>query len=157
MTTQVQSRSVNIGFGTSSYSSNHESHTAISSPTRPLNAQTSPLNTISPSRQTIGLGLPSPPPEREYEELPVIHPTSPDDLLRSGIMNASLASASNLPDAEAAFFVADLGEVYRQHLLWQKYLPNVTPFYGKLSDDQFESVETLLTYCAHDHSCQSQP
>jgi ornithine decarboxylase len=33
---------------------------------------------------------------------------------------------------EDAFFVADLGEVYRQHMRWKLNLPRVKPFYGKL-------------------------
>lgn len=33
---------------------------------------------------------------------------------------------------EDAFFVADLGDVYRQHMRFKKYLPRVKPFYGKL-------------------------
>jgi ornithine decarboxylase len=32
---------------------------------------------------------------------------------------------------EDAFFVADLGEVYRQHLRWKKNLARVKPHYGK--------------------------
>jgi len=32
--------------------------------------------------------------------------------------------------AEDAFFVADLGEVYRQHMRWRKNLPRVTPHYA---------------------------
>ncbi len=32
---------------------------------------------------------------------------------------------------EDTFFVADLGEVYRQHLRWKLNLPRVKPFYGK--------------------------
>ncbi|RGP64208.1 ornithine decarboxylase [Fusarium sporotrichioides] len=31
---------------------------------------------------------------------------------------------------EDAFFVGDLGEMYRQHVLWQKLLPRVKPFYA---------------------------
>ncbi|KAI9890037.1 MAG: Ornithine decarboxylase [Vezdaea aestivalis] len=31
---------------------------------------------------------------------------------------------------EDAFFVADLGEVYRQHLRWKMQLPRITPFYA---------------------------
>ena len=34
---------------------------------------------------------------------------------------------------EDAFFVADLGDVYRQHMRFKKNLPRVRPFYGKLS------------------------
>ena len=32
---------------------------------------------------------------------------------------------------EDAFFVADLGEVYRQHLRWKLHLPRVKPHYGQ--------------------------
>jgi len=33
---------------------------------------------------------------------------------------------------EDAFFVADLGEVYRQHMRWKKNLSRVQPHYGEL-------------------------
>jgi ornithine decarboxylase len=33
-------------------------------------------------------------------------------------------------DEENTFFVADLGEVYRQHMRWKKNLPRIKPFYG---------------------------
>jgi ornithine decarboxylase len=32
---------------------------------------------------------------------------------------------------EDAFFIADLGEVYRQHMRWKKNLGRVKPHYGK--------------------------
>lgn len=35
------------------------------------------------------------------------------------------------PGDEDTFFVADLGEVYRQHLRWKRNLPRVKPFYGE--------------------------
>jgi len=34
------------------------------------------------------------------------------------------------PGEEDTFFVADLGEVYRQHMRWKKNMPRVKPFYG---------------------------
>jgi ornithine decarboxylase len=34
---------------------------------------------------------------------------------------------------EDAFFVADLGEVYRQHMRWKKNLARVKPHYGEFS------------------------
>lgn len=34
------------------------------------------------------------------------------------------------PGDEDTFYVADLGEVYRQHLRWKKNLTRVKPFYG---------------------------
>ena len=37
---------------------------------------------------------------------------------------------------EDAFFVADLGEVYRQHMRWKKNLSRVKPHYGKLTQDR---------------------
>ena len=33
---------------------------------------------------------------------------------------------------EDAFYVADMGEVYRQHLRWKMNLARVKPFYGML-------------------------
>lgn len=35
------------------------------------------------------------------------------------------------PGDEDTFYVADLGEVYRQHMRWKKNLPRVRPFYGE--------------------------
>lgn len=37
------------------------------------------------------------------------------------------------PGEEDAFYVADLGEVYRQHLRWKVNLSRVKPFYGKFT------------------------
>lgn len=34
---------------------------------------------------------------------------------------------------EDAFYVADLGEVYRQHMRWKRCLPRVKPHYGPWS------------------------
>ena len=34
-------------------------------------------------------------------------------------------------DQENAFFVGDLGEVFRQHLRWKSLLPRIEPFYGE--------------------------
>jgi ornithine decarboxylase len=39
-------------------------------------------------------------------------------------------SALNVPDAERAFLVADLSQVYRQHERWKTHLPEIRPFYG---------------------------
>lgn len=36
-----------------------------------------------------------------------------------------------LPGEEDTFFVADLGEVYRQYQRWKLNLPRVRPFYGE--------------------------
>lgn len=37
------------------------------------------------------------------------------------------------PGDEDAFYVADMGEVYRQHMRWKMNLGRVKPFYGMLS------------------------
>jgi ornithine decarboxylase len=34
-------------------------------------------------------------------------------------------------DQEDAFFIGDLGEVYRQHLRWMQLLPRIEPHFGK--------------------------
>lgn len=60
---------------------------------------------------------------------PLLHGRS-EVHLRNGIMNASRLAAAHEPDAEKAFFVGDLSQVYRQHLRWKKCLPHIQPFYG---------------------------
>lgn len=35
------------------------------------------------------------------------------------------------PGEEDAFYVADMGEVYRQHMRWKMNLGRIKPFYGK--------------------------
>lgn len=42
-------------------------------------------------------------------------------------------------DEENTFFVADLGEVYRQHMRWKKNLPRVKPFYGMSTSCEYSS------------------
>jgi len=37
------------------------------------------------------------------------------------------------PGEEDAFFVADMGEVYRQHLRWKMNLKRVKPHYGRFA------------------------
>ena len=52
------------------------------------------------------------------------------DLLKKKI--AEIDTDNCEPGEEDAFYVADLGEVYRQHRRWKMNLRNVKPFYGKL-------------------------
>lgn len=56
------------------------------------------------------------------------------------------------PGEESTFFVADLGEVYRQHKRWKLHLPRVTPFYGKKS-----RILNLLARYSQPHSREVQP
>lgn len=57
--------------------------------------------------------------------------------------------------AEDAFFVADLGEVYRQHVRWQKRLPRITPHYAvKCNPDT--AVLRLLAKMGAGFDCASK-
>jgi ornithine decarboxylase len=50
------------------------------------------------------------------------------------------------PGEEDSFFVADLGEVYRQHMRWKLNLPRVKPFYGKFIHSKM--IYMLLIQCS---------
>lgn len=67
-----------------------------------------------------------------FPSLPPLLTGHPELHLRNGIMNASRLAAAQEPDAEKAFFVADLSVVYRQHQRWKACLPEIQPFYGPL-------------------------
>ncbi|KIY69296.1 ornithine decarboxylase [Cylindrobasidium torrendii FP15055 ss-10] len=54
--------------------------------------------------------------------------------MRSGVLNASRLSSNGVPDAERAFFVADLCEVYQQYQRWCKNLPEIQPHYAVKSN-----------------------
>lgn len=45
---------------------------------------------------------------------------------------------------EDAFFIADMGAVYRQHLRWKLNLARVKPHYGELWDPSFEVSVTNI-------------
>ncbi|KAI9739618.1 MAG: Ornithine decarboxylase [Cirrosporium novae-zelandiae] len=57
---------------------------------------------------------------------------SPKDLIGEAFQDRVSKVDPNTcePGEEDAFFVADLGEVYRQHLRWKLHLPRVKPFYA---------------------------
>lgn len=67
-----------------------------------------------------------------FPELPPLYRGQPDVHMRNGILNARRLAAAGEPDAEKAFFVANLSEVYRQHQRWMGCLPEIQPFYGAL-------------------------
>lgn len=48
------------------------------------------------------------------------------------------------PGEEDAFYVADLGEVYRQHLRWKLNLARVKPFYGESDPDRHSCTAAQL-------------
>lgn len=65
-----------------------------------------------------------------FPSLPPLHQGHPDVHLRNGIMNSMHSAENNEPDSEKAFFVADLSQVYHQHMRWKANLPEIQPFYG---------------------------
>lgn len=77
--------------------------------------------------------------------LPHLHYGHPDIHLRRGVMRALHLATDGEPDAERAFFVADLSCVYQQHLRWQKLLPEIQPFYGKSVFPSIHRTRVLMT------------
>lgn len=82
--------------------------------------------------------LPSTPP---FDEAEIFKPYGGHEPIHSGSFHDQLQShlrSINVDECEAngenAFFVADLAEVYRQHLRWMRELPRVAPFYGELTN-----------------------
>ncbi|KAK6366147.1 Ornithine decarboxylase [Lithohypha guttulata] len=59
------------------------------------------------------------------------------------------------PDEENAFYVADLGEVYRQHIRWKSNLPRVKPFYAVKCNPDTE-VLRLLSKLGTGFDCASK-
>lgn len=68
--------------------------------------------------------------DQPFPSLPPLHRGHPDVLLREGVMQASIRNEAFESDAERAFFVADLSQVYAQHQRWKACLPRIEPFYG---------------------------
>ncbi|KAI0346239.1 ornithine decarboxylase [Trametopsis cervina] len=69
-------------------------------------------------------------------------------------MRATQLSADGEPESEKAFFVADLSYVYRQHLRWKAFLPEVEPFYAvKCNPDPY--VLRLLAALGTGFDCAS--
>ena len=64
------------------------------------------------------------------------------DALKARIQNVNTDVCQ--PGEDDAFFVADMGEVYRQHLRWKMQLKRVKPHYGWFR--LFEAVKALLTF-----------
>ncbi|KAF9554570.1 ornithine decarboxylase [Agrocybe pediades] len=69
-------------------------------------------------------------------------------------MDAHRRAADHEPDAEKAFFVADLSQVYRQHQRWIACLPEIQPFYAvKCNPDPY--VIRLLAALGTGFDCAS--
>jgi ornithine decarboxylase len=134
--TEVQVIPTTIGINTTTrvteekrnaYASVNARAALLSVSTSPPEKSCSPLTTaVQP------MGLLSPPAEDTTipGNGPQVFQGHPDIHIRNGIIRAALASDAQKANAEAAFFVADLGQVYKQHLRWKECLPTVEPFYG---------------------------
>lgn len=68
--------------------------------------------------------------DKIFSSLPPLFRGHPEIHLRKGIIDAAMRAGANEVDAERAFFVADLSQVYRQHERWVKNLPEIVPHYG---------------------------
>lgn len=62
-------------------------------------------------------------------ETPKIHSLPVKEVMRRHL--DAMAAHKWESDQENAFFVCDIGEVYRQHLRWKRMLPRIAPYYGK--------------------------
>ncbi|KAJ3802153.1 ornithine decarboxylase [Lentinula aff. detonsa] len=89
-----------------------------------------------------------------FPSLPSLHIGHPEVHLRNRIMNATQLANDGEPDAERAFFVADLSQVYRQHQRWVSCLPEITPYYAvKCNPDPY--VLRLLAALGAGFDCAS--
>ncbi|PFH46460.1 hypothetical protein AMATHDRAFT_69820 [Amanita thiersii Skay4041] len=92
--------------------------------------------------------------DRIFKDLPPLLSGHSDVHLRNGIMNASRLAAANEPNAEKAFFVADLSQVYRQFQRWKNCLPEIQPYYAvKCNPDPY--VIRLLAALGAGFDCAS--
>ncbi|KAJ7675050.1 ornithine decarboxylase [Mycena rosella] len=115
------------------------SHFAQSPPPSPLQFAQRPPWSAPDEHESLFPALP-----------PLLH-GHPDLHLRNGILNAA---ASDAEGAESAFFVADLTQVYRQHLRWRACLPQIQPFYAvKCNPDPY--VLRLLAALGAGFDCAS--
>ncbi|KAG8857601.1 hypothetical protein FRB96_005619 [Tulasnella sp. 330] len=89
-----------------------------------------------------------------FTTLPPLLRDSPAAHVRDGVAQAWRMADDHQADAEKAFFVADLGEVLRQHERWQACLPGVEPFYAiKCNPDPY--VLRLLAALGTGFDCAS--
>ncbi|KAF7972232.1 hypothetical protein HWV62_18638 [Athelia sp. TMB] len=147
----------------------------ILSPHCPVDISTSPSSSCSGSyhswpksiheflsnspnaRAVIGKTAPDGRPSEDepiFPNLPPLRNGHSDVHLRNGIMRASRLAMINEPDAEAAFFVADLSQVYFQHQRWKRCLPDIQPYYAiKCNPDPY--ILRLLASLGAGFDCAS--
>ncbi|KAI8600461.1 ornithine decarboxylase [Dissophora ornata] len=86
-------------------------------------------------------------------QLPEVHTLPIDQMFQARL--ASFDPESEDAEAENAFYVADLGEVYRQHLRWKALLPRIEPFFAmKCNPDPM--VMRLLASLGAGFDCASK-
>ncbi|KAH6572252.1 hypothetical protein BASA50_006235 [Batrachochytrium salamandrivorans] len=61
----------------------------------------------------------------------------------SSILQSRVMSTETSPETEDPFFVADLGDIERQHAQWKKLLPRVEPFYAIKCNPNERVLQTL--------------
>jgi hypothetical protein len=83
-------------------------------------------------------------PDTSFSDLPPLQYGHPDFHLRNGVMRALSLAADGEPDAEHAFFVADLSQVYLQWERWKRCLPEIEPFFG-MPPSSVENFRPSLT------------
>ncbi|KAI9456784.1 ornithine decarboxylase [Russula earlei] len=89
-----------------------------------------------------------------FPGLPPLLRGHPGVHLRNGVIRAAHLSAADVPDAEKAYFVADLSYVYNQHQRWKHCLPEIEPFYAvKCNPDPY--VLRLLAALGMGFDCAS--
>jgi ornithine decarboxylase len=89
-----------------------------------------------------------------FPTLPPLHCGPVEAHLRHGILQAARDAAAHEPDAEKAFFVADLSKVLGQHAKWSRCLPEIVPFYAiKCNPDPY--VLRLLAALGTGFDCAS--
>lgn len=64
-------------------------------------------------------------------QIPECPNISPEELIDLAIENRiARAAKRSLVGGDESFFIADLGQVIRQHRRWTQNLPNLQPYYG---------------------------
>ena len=87
--------------------------------------------------------------------LPPLLRGHPDVHLRNGVIRSARIAATGEPNAESAYFVADLSQVYRQHDRWKRLLPEIELFYGAIC--HVLPVVCLLTRLVVAVKCNPDP
>ncbi|ORZ00431.1 pyridoxal-dependent decarboxylase [Syncephalastrum racemosum] len=88
-------------------------------------------------------------------ETPKIHSLPVKEVMRRHL--DAMAAHKWESDQENAFFVCDIGEVYRQHLRWKRLLPRITPYFAiKSNPDPLVSKLLASLGCGFDCASKSE-